>query len=119
MYAWRESSLIDRDHMGAAAAVILRKERDIVSAYRGAGATRPHLAKSPEQLDIEHRIAFDRLVQRAVLREAGDGRYYLDEPSWEALRGSRRRMILVIALIAAVMPLVLVSTGVVTLGAGR
>ena len=101
--------------MGAAAAIILRKEKDIVSAYRGAGATSPDRARSPEQLDIGRRFAFERLVQRAVLRDTGDGRYFLDEPSWEALRGTRRRMMLVMALIVAGGLLVLVSTGVVTL----
>jgi hypothetical protein len=105
--------------MGAAAAIILRKEKDIVSAYRGAGATSPDRARSPEQLDIGRRLAFERLVQRAVLRDTGDGRYYLDEPSWEALRGIRRRMMLVIALVVAGALLVLVSTGVVTFGARR
>jgi hypothetical protein len=81
--------------MGAAAAVILRKERDIVNTYRGVGATNPERARSPDELDVPRRVPFDRLVQRAVLRDTGDGRYYLDEPSWEALRGIRRRMALV------------------------
>jgi hypothetical protein len=43
--------------MGAAAAVILRKERDIVNTYRGVGATSPDSARSPDELDVPRRVA--------------------------------------------------------------
>jgi hypothetical protein len=102
--------------MGAAAAIILRKERDIVSAYRGAGATSPDRARSPEELDVDQRLPFERLVQRAVLRRVGDGRYYLDEPSWEALRGIRQRMALVMMLLVVGALVILIASGVVTFG---
>jgi hypothetical protein len=32
-----------------------------------------------------------------VLREAGPGLFYLDEPSWEALRRFRRRVVVILA----------------------
>ncbi len=105
--------------MGAAAAVILRKERDIVNSYRGAGAVTPDRAMSPDQLDVPRRMAFERLVQRAVLRDTGNGRYYLDEPSWEALRGIRRRMALVIVILVVGATVVLLASGVVTFGGAR
>jgi len=85
--------------MGAAAAVILRKEHDLVASFRGAGATSPITARSPEELGIDRRLAFQRLVTRAVLREAGEGRFYLDEPSWHALRGIRRRLVIVVLIV--------------------
>lgn len=85
--------------MGAAAAVMLRKEHDVVATFRGAGATTPTKARSPEELGIDRRLAFQRLVTRAVLREAGDGRFYLDEPSWEALRRIRRRLVMVMLVV--------------------
>ena len=100
--------------MGAAAAVLLRRERDIVGTYRGAGATSPDRARRPEELDVGHRLAFDRLVQRAVLRDAGDGRYYLDEPSWVALGRIRRRFALVIAIVLVAVLVTLVAGGAVT-----
>lgn len=90
--------------MGAvAAAAILRKEREIVAAYRNARATDPGAARDPSDMGVHQHVAFARLVRRAVLRDAGDGRYYLDEPSWEALRGIRRRMILVVVIVAAIV----------------
>jgi hypothetical protein len=108
-----------RGAMGAAAAIIMRRERDIVNTYRGAGATSRERARRPEELDVGHRLVFDRLVRRAVLREAGDGRYYLDEQSWEAVRYIRRRLAIVILLLVIGAFVALVAAGVVTFGGGR
>jgi hypothetical protein len=85
--------------MGAAAAVILRKEHDVVASFRGAGATTPDNARRPEELGLDRHLVFHRLVTRAVLREAGEGRFYLDEASWNALRGIRRRLVMVILVV--------------------
>jgi hypothetical protein len=101
-------------NMGAAAAVLLRRERDIVGTYRSVGATSPDRARRPEELDVGQRLAFRRLVQRSVLREAGEGSYYLDEPSWEALGVLRRRFALVIAIVLVGALVILMAGGVVT-----
>jgi hypothetical protein len=66
---------------------------------------------------IHPHVAFHRLARRAVLRDAGGGRYYLDEPSWRALRGTRRRVALAIALLMVLTLLALVVTGIVSFGA--
>lgn len=105
--------------MGAAAAIILRKERDIVATYRGAGATRPDAARSPGELGIDQRMVHQRLVRRAVLRESGNGRYYVDEASWEALRGMRHRLALVLFVVVVAVLTVLVAAGIVTFGGVR
>ena len=86
--------------MGAAvAAVIQRQEREIVDTFRGAGALSADRARDPEELDVRHHLAFERLVRRAVLRDAGDGRFYLDELSWNALRSMRRRLLIGVLLL--------------------
>jgi hypothetical protein len=95
-----------RRDMGAAAAVILRKEHDVVASFRGAGATTPANARSPEELGLDRHLVFHRLVTRAVLREADEGRFYLDEPSWHALRGFRRRMVMVMLVVLFAMILI-------------
>lgn len=105
--------------MGAAAAIILRRERDIVNTYRGAGATNPERAMRPEDLGVHRRLVFDRLVRRAVLRESSDGRYYLDEPSWEAIAYVRRRLAIVIIMIVVGALITLVMSGAVNFGATR
>lgn len=90
--------------MGAAAAVILRKQRDIVQVFRGAGAISPERARVPNDLGIDESLVFRGLVRRAVLRDAGNGRFYLDEPSWNALHSQRRR-VMVVVLLAVVLAL--------------
>ena len=94
--------------MGAAAVVILRKQRDIVEVFEGARATSPVTARDPDELGIDKSAIFNGLVRRAVLREAGNGRYYFDQPSWQALHYQRRRM-LAIVLAMFVVGLVVLS----------
>ena len=94
--------------MGAAViGAAMRRERLIVAAYRDAGALTPERARTPDEVYVDQRLAFSRLVDHGVLRDAGGGRYFLDEPSWRALRGMRRRLALVMALIVLI-----VATGV-------
>lgn len=98
--------------MGAAvAAAVVRRERMIVEAYRDAGAVSPERARAPDELLVHQRIAFRRLVEHAVLREAGGGRYFLDEPSWAAVRGMRRRMALVMALLVLIIAVGVLAAG--------
>lgn len=82
--------------MGAAAAVILRKQRDIVHVFQGARATSPETARIPDQLGIDENLVFKGLVRRAIVRPAGGGRYYVDEPSWNAMHTIRKRMLVVL-----------------------
>ena len=74
--------------MGAtvAAAVIIRKERELVEHFAEAGAVSPASARSSSDLGVHERFAWIRLVDRGVIREAAPGRYYFDEPTWVALR---------------------------------
>jgi hypothetical protein len=95
--------------MGAAVAVIVRKQREIVEVFEGARATSPELARYPDELGIDTSRIFDGLVRRAVLRPVGDGRYYVDEPSWMAMNNMRRQRagMLLILLAAIVIGLML------------
>lgn len=89
--------------MGASvAAVIIRREKELVAHFRGAGAMSAATAMSPSALGVEPGVAWNRLVARAVIREATQGAYYLDEPSWNALQFIRRRQVMVILLLALV-----------------
>jgi len=97
----------------AVAAVIIRKEKDLVAHFERAGAVAAASAKSPAELGVHEQLAWKRLLDRAVIRAAAPGTYYLDRPSWEALRRTRRRMVLVLGLLvllAALLPL-LMTTG--------
>jgi hypothetical protein len=85
--------------MGAAAAVIIARERRVVEAFTAAAATSPERARPLDSLGMDsYGMALRRLQDHAVIREAEGGRFYLDLPSWQALRRMRRRLILVLLL---------------------
>ena len=65
----------------------------MVNRLRTAGATSAQQARTLEELGISRGLVLRRLRERAVIRQAGPDRFYLDEPSWEAVRRSRRRAI--------------------------
>lgn len=97
--------------MGAAVAVLIAKERHIVAAFERAGAVTPERSQTPEEIGVDdQRLAWRRLREREILRDAGEGRYYVDLGVWEATRRLRRRMALVLLamiLLAALVPALL------------
>ena len=90
--------------MGAAGvAVILLKERHVAEAFELAGITSAEKARAPEELGVGmHGIGWRRLVDRAIVREASPGKWYLDTPSWVATRRLRRRRSLVLFVLVIV-----------------
>ena len=78
--------------MGVPIAAVVARERKIVAAFRDAGATSRDRATTAAALGVHEGLAFRILCRRAVLREAGERRFYLDEPRWEALRARRRHI---------------------------
>jgi hypothetical protein len=88
--------------MGAAVVVaaVVRQQREIVEVFQGARATSPESARDPIELGLDHDRIFRGLIDRAVIRDAGNGRYYVDEPSWRAMGRTRRRAAFIVAAIA-------------------
>lgn len=103
--------------MGAAAAVLLSKERHIVEAMQRIGATSPAKALTLDQLaDLgvnDSGIPWLALKNRVIVRQASEGQWYLDAEVWEATRRRRKRVLLII-LVA-----VLIAAGVTFLSANR
>jgi hypothetical protein len=91
--------------MGAAAiAVILRRrEQEVVDDFRAAGAVSPATARAYDALGLGDSLAIKRLHNRAVIREAQPGLWYLDEEVWEAVRRTRRRFATVLLSIVALV----------------
>ena len=87
--------------MGASvAAVIVAKEKRVVEKFRQAGATVPEKALTLASAGVSDGLAVRWLRRHAVLREAGPGAFYVDEPSWRSLRAFRRRLaIIMIAIV--------------------
>lgn len=88
--------------MGAAAAVIIKRERDLVEHFQRVGAVSPETAKTRDEIGVDEHMAWFRLVDDAVIRSAADGRFYVDLPTWEA-QGRRRRRVMTVALLIAVL----------------
>lgn len=99
--------------MGAAAvaAIMRRREQEVVDDFRAAGALSPSTAQSYTAIGLGHTLAIKRLHNRAVIREAGPGVYYLDEEVWAAVRRTRRRLASVfIAILVVVLLGILMGT---------
>ena len=98
--------------MGGAAviAIMRRREREVVDDFRAAGATSPATAQSYAAVGVGESMALKRLHDRAVIREAAPGVFYLDEEVWTAVRRVRRRMGLVMLSIVLLL-LVLTTLG--------
>lgn len=89
--------------MSTVVAVLMAKERRLVNRLRAAGAVSRERARTLEELGITRGVILRRLRERAVVREGAPDRFYLDEPSWAAVRRSRRRAIHILGLIALVI----------------
>ncbi len=92
----------------AAAAVRIRKERQLVEHLVARGATDAAHAQSRETLHVEANPTWSRLERLAVLRKVESGRYYVDMPSWNAARNRRQHRVLlavIVVLVAALIPL--------------
>jgi hypothetical protein len=96
--------------MGAAvAAVLIRREKEVVEDFRAAGATSRETAQSYTAIGLGQSVGLKRLRDRAVIREAAPGTYYLDEEVWTAVRRTRRRIATVFLLILALVLLGVVA----------
>ena len=97
--------------MGAAvAAVLLRREREVVEDFRTAGATSRESAQSYTAIGLGQSLGLKRLRDRAVIREAAPGTYYLDEEVWTAVGRTRRRIATVFLFLALFLLAVVVGT---------
>lgn len=95
----------------AIAAMLRRREREVVEDFRAAGATSPATAQSYTALGLGDSLAIKRLHNRAVIREAAPGMYYLDEEVWQAVRRTRARVAtVVISMLALILLGVILGT---------
>src|SRR2546426_12643394 len=77
--------------MGAAAAgTILAREPRTVETFRRVGATSPAAARSLTELGLDESWVVDRLMDRAVLRQAESERLILLPPRYTAGNHSRK-----------------------------
>src|SRR6059058_74141 len=100
--------------MGAAAvaAVMRRREQQVIDDFRAAGAISPDRAQSYTALGFGETLAVRRLRNRAVIRETAPGVFYLDEEVWSAVRRTRHRLLAALFAILASL-LIGISLGII------
>jgi hypothetical protein len=89
----------------AIAAIMRRRELEVVDDFRTAAALSATTAQSYTAIGLGESLALKRLRDRAVIREAAPGAYYLDEEVWAAVRRTRRRIayVIIVALAAVLL----------------
>jgi hypothetical protein len=91
------------------AAAIARQRREILDAFRTAGATSRETAVPETSLKIRTRLVFHTMLKRGVIIRLPDGRLYLDEAAEAAARRTRLAILwVVLALGVAGVVVVLV-----------
>ena len=89
----------------AVAAILRKREQEVIDDFRAAGATSPDRAQSYQAIGVGDSLAIKRLHNRAVIREAAPGMYYLDEEVWAAVVRTRRRLVVTILSVIALLAL--------------
>jgi hypothetical protein len=80
--------------------MIVAKFKKLIRKFQESGTTSPKTAKTLQELRINPRFMFNRLVRRGIINEAGSGRYYLNESGLDNYNQSRKiRVIIVLAII--------------------
>jgi hypothetical protein len=85
-----------------AAAAMRRREEEVRDDFHRAGALQPIDAKSLADVGLEENTTVRRLMRRSVVRESAPGLFYFDEDVWQSVRAMRRRMILILLVVAAI-----------------
>jgi hypothetical protein len=89
----------------AVAAILRKREQEVIDDFRAAGATSPDRAQSYQAIGLGDSLAIKRLHNRAVIREAAPGMYYLDEEVWSAVVRTRRRLVVTLLSVIALLAL--------------
>lgn len=89
----------------AIAAILRMREQEVIDDFRAADATSPDRAQSYTAIGLGESLAVKRLRNRAVIREAGPGTYYLDEEVWAAVRRTRQRLVITLLSLIALFSL--------------
>ena len=93
------------------AAMRQRAERQMIEALRAARAFDPDHAISLAPDRNMGRLALRGLLRQNAIRQPAPGLYWLDEPVYAAVRESRRRMMVAVAVIAVLVGLAIVFAG--------
>ncbi|MBP9897049.1 MAG: hypothetical protein KBF28_01625 [Gemmatimonadales bacterium] len=92
-------------------ALIARKRRQLIAAFRSHGATSPTTARTLEELGLGHGMLVRIQEHRHVLVDVGQGRFYLDEAREAAVSRTRRLILGAVMLVVAIGAMLLSQWG--------
>jgi hypothetical protein len=92
---------------------IVHAEHTLARALQRAGATSADTAQPLHELRPIEERALGRLVAAGAIRDAGPGRFWLDESAYGAVRGGRRRRALLLIALVILILAALVALGIV------
>ncbi|MBU0518894.1 hypothetical protein KJ564_08170 [bacterium] len=87
------------------AAIVAKQRREIIQAFRNAGATSAETAQTLETLGLHNSVILTVQKARGVLVEAGEGRFNLDEKRTAEVAAKRRKLVLslLVVMIIAIL----------------
>jgi hypothetical protein len=85
------------------AIIIIAKIRKFIRRFKETGTTSPQNAKTLEELNIDRRFAFRKMLKQGVIIEASPNKYYLHEENLAGYNNTRRMIMLVMILIIALI----------------
>lgn len=88
------------------------KHKKFINRFIDTGTVNPQSARSLEELDLRTGLIFRRLLNRKVLIEFGNGRYYLDEDNlakYNKIRRIRFLVVIVALIILIIIDLLLLK----------
>jgi hypothetical protein len=88
-----------------AVAIIRRREDEVREDFHRAGALQPATARSLSDVGLDENFIVRRMMKRAVIRESNPGLFYFDEDVWQAVRSMRRRMVVILLIVVALVGL--------------
>jgi hypothetical protein len=93
--------------------LVIAKTSRILEAFRDSAVTSYERARPPGEIGVLSCPVFRSLERRGILRDAGQGRYYLDEVAREEDERRTGRAGLVVLAITGLLILVLVIVAVI------
>jgi hypothetical protein len=85
------------------AIIIIAKIRKVIRRFKETGSTSPQTAKTLEELNVDYRFAFRKMLKREIIIEASPNRYYLNEENLAGYNNTRRMIMLVVILLLALV----------------
>jgi len=86
-----------------AGTVIVKRQNQIIGAFRDARATFADNAKPLAELHCRNSLIFRRLVSKGVIVKCDKEKYYIDNRAADAFVVNRRRKVLIAIFIAGII----------------